>query len=205
MASELAHRLESYHPQPITARMQKQLARHYHIKTPSISLPSKKLRFWVKHYRTACRLSLCQQSFCSILSQKHQLMVKLLNLITSLGSESQSAMTWPLLVELWHQVQSQLLADGVLLHRILATAYFMTARYSTASGSLSYNGSLSLSFCPTKLTRVKIKKNSNGDRGVVSIYFLKMVELIPMRTTAGRNALGIGCAALQAGSRSSLS
>lgn len=29
-----------------------------------------------------------------------------------------------------------------------------------------------------------------------------MVELIPMRTTAGRNSLGIGCAALQAGSRS---
>lgn len=59
------------------------------------------------------------------------------HLIASLGSESQSAMNWPLLVELWHQVQSQLLADGVLLHRILATAYFMSARYSTASGSLS--------------------------------------------------------------------
>lgn len=76
-------------------------------------------------------------SHFAVYFRKNQLMMKLLNLIASLGSESQSAITWPLLVELWHQVQSQLLADGVLLHRILATAYFMSARYSTASGSLS--------------------------------------------------------------------
>jgi hypothetical protein len=41
--SELAPRLKSHHPQPITGRMQKQLTQHYHTKTPSISLPSGKL------------------------------------------------------------------------------------------------------------------------------------------------------------------
>ncbi|KAL6816886.1 hypothetical protein V8C40DRAFT_269321 [Trichoderma camerunense] len=60
-----------------------------------------------------------------IISQEHQLMVKLFNLTASSGSEFHSIMTWLLLVKLWHQVQSQLLEDDVPPHRILPTAYFI--------------------------------------------------------------------------------